>query len=165
MKKVIGLLVFLVLLGSCAALVSSGAKHATVATPGTVYVAPDTAPVPDVTTPDVTVAPAPAGPIETAGQANARQSAVDYLNSGSFSRAGLIEQLSSAAGEGFSVADATYGVDAGNTDWTAQACLSAKDYLSSGSFSHAGLVEQLSSSAGEGFTPAQAESGVTCAGL
>jgi hypothetical protein len=82
-----------------------------------------------------------------------------------FSRAGLIQQLSSAAGEGFSLADATYGVDATHTDWNAQACLSAKGYLKISAFSHAGLVEQLSSAAGDGYTPAQAEFGVRCAGL
>jgi hypothetical protein len=108
----------------------------------------------------------PPGPVETAGQANARQSAAQYLSGGSgFSRDGLIQQLSSSAGEGYSLADATYGVDAAHTDWNAQACLSAKSYLASGSFSRAGLIEQLSSSAGAGFTPAEAEYGVTCAGL
>jgi hypothetical protein len=93
-------------------------------------------------------------------------SAEQYLSMGNgFSRNGLIEQLSSSAGEGFSLADATYGVDATNTDWNAQACLSAKGYLKIQPFSHAGLVEQLSSSAGDGYTPAQAEFGVRCAGL
>ena len=82
-----------------------------------------------------------------------------------FSRAGLIQQLSSAAGEGFSLADATYGVDATHTDWNAQACLSAKGYLKLEPFSHAGLVEQLSSEYGEQYTPDEAEYGVTCAGL
>jgi hypothetical protein len=82
-----------------------------------------------------------------------------------FSRTGLIEQLSSAAGEGFSLADATYGVDSTHTDWNAQACLSAKSYLNFEAFSHAGLVEQLSSTAGDGYTLAQAEYGVRCAGL
>jgi hypothetical protein len=82
-----------------------------------------------------------------------------------FSRAGLIQQLSSSAGEGFSLEDATYGVDATHTDWNAQACLSAKGYLKLEPFSHEGLVEQLSSSAGDQYTRAEAEYGVTCAGL
>jgi hypothetical protein len=82
-----------------------------------------------------------------------------------FSREGLIQQLSSSYGEGFSLDDATYGVDATNTDWNAQACLSAKGYLKMEPFSHAGLVEQLSSAYGAQFTPDQAEFGVTCAGL
>ena len=101
----------------------------------------------------------------TIGQANARASAAQYLSISAFSRAGLIRQLSSSAGEGYSVADATYGVDSLNTDWNAQAALSAKQYLSISPFSRAGLIQQLSSSAGEGFTYAQAVYGVTAAGL
>jgi hypothetical protein len=109
---------------------------------------------------------APPAPVETPGQANARRSAQQYLSLGNgFSRAGLIQQLSSSAGEGFSLEDATYGVDATHTDWNAQACLSAKAYLKLEPFSHAGLVEQLSSDAGDQYTPDEAEYGVTCAGL
>jgi hypothetical protein len=122
--------------------------------------------LPPTTQPTLPPTTAPSGPVETAGQANARRSAMEYLSMGSgFSRAGLIQQLSSSAGEGFSLADATYGVDATHTDWNAQACLSAKGYLKMQAFSHAGLVDQLSSAAGEGYTPAQAEYGVRCAGL
>src|SRR5262249_51654827 len=121
------------------------------------------------TTAPITQAPkptAPPAPVETPGQANARRSALEYLSLGNgFSRAGLIQQLSSSFGEGFSLEDATYGVDATHTDWNAQACLSAKGYLKLSAFSHAGLVEQLSSEAGEQFTPDEAEYGVTCAGL
>ena len=137
---------------------------------------PTTAPpttTPPTTTPPTTApttqAPkptAPPAPAETPGQANARRSAEQYLSLGNgFSRAGLIQQLSSSFGEGFSLEDATYGVDATHTDWNAQACLSAKGYLKLSAFSHAGLVEQLSSEAGEQFTPDEAEYGVTCAGL
>jgi hypothetical protein len=123
---------------------------------------PPTAP-PTTSPPPPTTAPAP---VETAGQSNARRSAFQYLNLGKgFSRTGLIEQLSSQYGEGFSLADATYGVDATHTDWNAQACISAKTYLELQAFSHSGLVEQLSSQYGEQFTVAQAEYGVSCAGL
>ena len=82
-----------------------------------------------------------------------------------FSRQGLIDQLSSGYGEGFSVADATWAVDHLTVDWNAQAARAAKEYLSMQSFSHAGLVEQLSSPYGEKFTRAQAEYGVSQAGL
>src|SRR4051794_23217688 len=59
-------------------------------------------------TPAPTAAPAP---VETAGQSNARRSAQQYLRLGNgFSRDGLIKQLSSSFGEGFSLDDATYGV-------------------------------------------------------
>jgi host cell surface-exposed lipoprotein len=132
--------------------VSPGATAATVAPVAT------TKPV--VATPT----PVPTAMITT-GQANARASAAQYLSIMPFSRAGLIQQLSSSAGAGFSVADATYGVDSLNTDWNAQAALSAKQYLSTMPFSRAGLIQQLSSSAGAGFTYAQAVYGVTAAGL
>jgi hypothetical protein len=82
-----------------------------------------------------------------------------------FSRAGLIDQLSSSSGEGFPLADATYAVDSLNVDWNAQAVLSAKGYLKTDSFSCSGLVEQLSSSAGEQFTLAQAQYGAKAAGI
>ena len=124
--------------------------------------APTTA-APTTTAPKPTAPPAP---VETPGQSNARRSAQQYLRLGNgFSRGGLIEQLSSEFGEGFSLEDATYGVDATHTDWNAQACLSAKSYLKQEPFSHAGLVEQLSSEFGEKYTPDEAEYGVTCAGL
>jgi hypothetical protein len=141
---------------------TSGGSTETTAKPN-VTAAPRAAAAPTTLAPKPTTPPRPA---ETAGQANARKSAEQYLSEGNgFSRAGLIQQLSSSAGEGFSLADATYGVDATHTDWNTQACLSAKNYLKDQPFSHASLVDQLSSSAGEGFTPAQAEYGVKCAGL
>jgi hypothetical protein len=149
---------------------TAGAIATTPTRPSTVATdAPTTVPptVPPTTVPPTAPpATAPPAPVETPGQSNARRSAEQYLSLGSgFSRAGLIQQLSSSAGEGFSLADATYGVDATQTDWNAQACLSAKAYLKTEPFSHAGLVEQLSSEAGEGYTPDEAEYGVTCAGL
>jgi len=82
-----------------------------------------------------------------------------------FSRAGLIHQLSSSAGEGFSKADATFAVDHLNVNWNEQAVESAKSYMSMGGFSRAGLIEQLSSSAGEGFTYAQAVYAANAVGL
>ena len=82
-----------------------------------------------------------------------------------FSRAGLIQQLSSSYGEGYSLADATYAVDSLNVDWNAQAVLSAKGYLALKPFSRAGLIQQLSSSYGEGFTVAQATYAANAVGL
>ena len=96
---------------------------------------------------------------ETVSQRNAKSSAQSYLRLLSFSRAGLIRQLEF---EKYSTADATYGVDALNVDWNAQAAKSAKDYLKTMAFSRAGLVDQLIF---EGFTQAQAEYGVGTTGL
>jgi hypothetical protein len=118
------------------------------------------APVQAIDKPAAKVA-APTEPTMTAGQRNALQSAHDYLDSQAFSKQGLIEQLSSSAGEGFSVADATYAANHVGANWNEQAVKSAKDYLSGQSFSRQGLIEQLSSSAGEKFTQAQAQYGVS----
>jgi hypothetical protein len=107
----------------------------------------------------------PEGTSETAGQENARRSAASYLDHSAFSRQGLIEQLSSEYGEGFSKADAIYAVNHIDVDWNEQAAKSAKSYLDHGAFSRQGLIEQLSSEYGEGFTHAQAVYGVNQTGL
>jgi len=96
---------------------------------------------------------------ETVAQSNAKKSATSYLKYSSFSRTGLIGQLEF---EGFSTADATYGVDAQNADWNAQAAKSAKSYLKFSAFSRIGLIDQL---VFEGYTQAQAEYGVSTTGL
>lgn len=144
---------------------SSGTSTPAAADKPTTATAATAAPVVAAAKPAVVAAAKPAPPTETAGQANARRSAQQYLSFAPFSRDGLIDQLSSSAGEGFSLADATYGVDAQHADWNAQAALSAKQYLKMSAFSRAGLIEQLSSSAGEKFTYDQAVFGVTAAGL
>jgi hypothetical protein len=82
-----------------------------------------------------------------------------------FSSAGLFQQLTSSAGEGFAPADATFAINYLKPDWDAQAVDSAKGYMQMGGFSHASLMEQLTSSSGEGFTEAQAEYAVAKAGL
>jgi hypothetical protein len=95
---------------------------------------------------------------------NAARSAQQYLSFSGFSRVGLIQQLSSDAGDGYDVADATAAVDSLNVDWNAQAVRSAKQYLSISGFSCKGLVQQLSSSAGDGYTASQAAFGAKQAG-
>jgi hypothetical protein len=161
----------IVLLAGCGASIAPAASGAATADTSAVNAPPTDAPPPTapaatdpptvVPTPDPTAVPTPD---VTAGQANAAASAAQYLSGGSgFSRAGLIQQLTSSF-EGYSLADATYGVDTQYADWNAQAALSAKGYLSTGSFSRAGLIQQLTSSF-ERFTLAQAVYGVTAAGL
>ena len=106
---------------------------------------------------------APAGP--TVSQQQALDSAKSYLDMGTgFSRAGLIDQLSSSAGDQFSVADATWAVDHSGADWYAQAVMSAKGYMKMGGFSRASLIDQLSTPA-EQFTLAQATYAVNQVGL
>lgn len=100
----------------------------------------------------------------TGPQNNAVRSARQYLSINGFSRNGLIEQLSSDAGDGYEVNDATVAVDSLNIDWDEQAVKSAKQYLSMSGFSCKGLIEQLSSSAGDGYTVSQATYGAQQAG-
>jgi hypothetical protein len=131
---------------------------------------PKTDPIPDPTTGDELPAPtqepvAPAAPAPTVAQEQALESAKSYLDMGGFSRAGLIDQLSSSAGEGFAKADAIWAVKHAHADWNEQAVLSAKSYLDMGGFSRASLIDQLSSSAGEGFTVAQATYAANQVGL
>jgi hypothetical protein len=100
----------------------------------------------------------------TAAQANALRSAQQYLRMTGLSRRGLIDQLSSEAGEGYSVADATAAVDSLDVDWNENAARSAEQYLKMTGFSCKGLIEQLSSDAGEKYTLAQATYGARAAG-
>jgi len=100
----------------------------------------------------------------TTPQINAVRSAKQYLNYQAFSRNGLIHQLSSPAGEGYEVADATAAVDSLNVDWNNQATKSAKLYLNMQGFSCRGLIHQLSSDAGDKFTVSQATYGARQAG-
>lgn len=100
----------------------------------------------------------------TPAQANAVRSAEQYLSMTGFSRQGLIDQLSSDAGEGYSVSDATAAVDSLSVDWNENAARSARQYLQMTGFSCKGLIEQLSSSAGEKYTVAQATYGARQAG-
>ena len=99
---------------------------------------------------------APAAPAPTVAQEQALDAAKSYLDMGGFSKAGLIEQLTSSAGEGFEMADARWAVRHAHADWNEQAVESAKSYLDMGGFSRESLIEQLTSSAGEQFTLAQA---------
>ena len=108
--------------------------------------------------------PATAKPV-SAEQQNAVRSARSYLTTGAFSRTGLIGQLSSDAGDGYSVEAATQAVDSLDIDFNEQAAKSAKDYLKFSAFSRKGLIEQLSSDGGGGFTHSEAVFGVSEAGL
>ena len=106
-----------------------------------------------------TSAPKPVVAGETVSQSNARQKAAEYLKYTSFSRSGLIGQLEY---EGFTLQDATYGVDVLHVDWNQQAAKKAAEYLQYSPFSRSGLIDQL---VYEGFTQQQAEYGVSTTGL
>jgi len=100
----------------------------------------------------------------TGSQSNAVRSAEQYLSISGFSRDGLIRQLSSDAGDGYEVSDATVAVDSLNVNWNEQAARSAKQYLEISGFSCNGLIEQLSSDAGDKYTVSQATYGAQQAG-
>ena len=86
------------------------------------------------------------------------EAAQGYLGMGSgFSYEGLLNQLTSSAGGGFTEAQAEYAVNDLHPDWDAQAVEAAKGYMQIGGFSRASLIQQLTSTAGSGFTEAQAE--------
>ena len=109
--------------------------------------------------------PTKTAPKMTASQEQAIGAAEDYLEFSAFSRKGLIKQLSSEYGSGFSKADATFAVDHIKVNWNEQAAKAAKDYLEFTHFSRAGLIQQLESEHGSQFTHAQAVYGVNKAGL
>jgi len=100
----------------------------------------------------------------TGPQKNAVRSAKQYLSMQGFSQDGLIHQLSSDYGSGYSVSDATIAVDSLNIDWYNQAVRSAKQYLRMQGFSCKGLIQQLSSSYGSNYTVGQAAYGARQAG-
>lgn len=96
---------------------------------------------------------------DSASARNAIRSAESYLNTGAFSRSGLINQLTF---EGYSEADATSAVDSIDVDWNEQAARSAESYLRMSGFSRSSLIDQLMF---EGYTKAQATYGADAAGL
>ena len=106
----------------------------------------------------------PESPRLTGPQRNAVRSAEAYLSMTGFSRDGLIQQLSSGAGDGYSVADAAAAVDSLNVDWNENAAKSARQYLDMSGFSCQGLIAQLSASAGDKYTKEQATYGARQAG-
>jgi predicted 3-demethylubiquinone-9 3-methyltransferase (glyoxalase superfamily) len=89
---------------------------------------------------------------------NAIEAAENYLSMMPFSEKGLVEQLSTSAGDGYSLDAATAAVASLDVDWNEQAAKSAANYLELMSFSRQELVDQLIS--GDGYTRAQAEYGV-----
>jgi Host cell surface-exposed lipoprotein len=105
---------------------------------------------------------APASPSMTTAQQQAVDAAEGYLSLGQgFSEQGLLQQLTSSAGNGFSKSDAEFAINYLHPNWDQQADDAAKSYLSLGQgFSEQGLLQQLTSSAGGGFTQAQAESAI-----
>jgi Host cell surface-exposed lipoprotein len=95
----------------------------------------------------------------TTAQQQAVDAAQGYLGMGTgFSYEGLLNQLTSSAGNGFATSDAEFAIKYLNPDWDQQAVDAAQGYLGMGTgFSEQGLLKQLTSSYGAAFTEAQAE--------
>jgi len=106
-------------------------------------------------------------PSYTVAQQQAITAAKGYLSMGQgFSKAGLIDQLSSPDGNGFSLKLARFAVEHVKVNWRQQAVIAARGYMSLGEgFSYSGLVEQLDSPDGGQFTVAQAEYAARKVGL
>ena len=104
----------------------------------------------------------------TLGQQNAIESAQAYLQNLDFSRAGLLDQLTSEYGAGFKEAEAEFAIayleKNSMVDWNAEAVDSAKSYLEFSSFSKSGLFDQLTSEYGGQFTPEQANHALKAVG-
>jgi len=139
--------------GAVSVILSSGPAQQAPAAPAPVEAAPQPKPA------------APAEPQLTLSQQNAIEEAQSYLDTSAFSKKGLIEQLSSDAGSGFSLADATFAVNNITVNWKEQAVKAGRAYLDFSSFSRKGLIEQLSSDAGDQFTKAEATYAVDKLGL
>jgi len=157
----------LILVGIGAALASSGKPVPTTTTASVITPsaqAPSTAKPTAQATAQASAKPSPVAPTLTNQQQNAVRAAENYLSFKAFSRLGLIDQLSSPYGDGYTVHDATVAVDSMKVDWNAQAVLAAKEYLNLMPFSCKGLINQLSSPAGDKFTVAQATYGAHQAG-
>lgn len=101
----------------------------------------------------------------TTSQKQAVQAAEDYLELTAMSKAGLIRQLSSDTGNGFSTADAKFAANHVDADWNAEAVEAAEGYMEMGGFSRKSLIQQLTSSSGDQFTQAQAEYAADKVGL
>ena len=101
----------------------------------------------------------PAEPEMSTEQANAVRSAENYLEFMPFSKQGLIDQLSSPAGDGYPQEVAVFAVEhiEDDVDWKEQAVKAAENYQELMGFSRDGLIQQLTSEAGDQYTQEQAE--------
>ena len=173
---VLGVVILIAIVGGIASAVggsknaSNGSAGADTICPNGVHVTGSTCPATDQVSQSVSpsqTSQTSTAPQYTASQQQAIQSAEGYLSDGQgFSKVGLIGQLDSSAGDGFSYADALFAVNHVTVSWFQQAAISAKGYMHDGQgFSCSGLLQQLTSSAGEQFTHAQAEYGTKSVGL
>ncbi|MBZ8177577.1 hypothetical protein GP475_01630 [Corynebacterium poyangense] len=88
---------------------------------------------------------------------NALRKAKTYVEMMHMSKAGVYRQLTSEAGESFSLEAAQYAVDNLDADYNKAALEKAKTYQDQMSMSRDRIYEQLTSEFGEKFTPEEAQ--------
>lgn len=126
------------------------AKTSTPAAPETTPVEPE----PEVTPTETEPAEEP----EVSSEFRAAlKSAEDYLAFMPFSKAGLLDQLTSEHGSQFPKDAAEYAVENVEVDWKEQALLAAIQYRETMSMSKKAIHDQLTSEYGERFTKKQAD--------
>ena len=125
---------------------------------------PSAPPTQSASPPPAAPTTAPAGPTLTQQQQSPVEPAKQYLSTQAFSQQGLIDQLDSPDGGGYSVHVATVAVDSLTVNWNAEAVQSAKEYLATQPMSCNDLIQQLDSPYGEKLTVAQATYGAQQAG-
>ena len=122
---------------------------------------------PEAVQPVNPITAAPVVPQYSIPQQQAIAAARSYLETEpGFSKAGLISQLHSKYGNGFSEKLAVFAVTHVKVNWFQQAVYSAKSYMQTEpGWSYSGLVDQLHSPYGAQFTLRQAEYGAHKVGL
>lgn len=92
---------------------------------------------------------------------SALKSAENYNKIIPMSKAGLLAQLTSPAGDKFSPEAAQYAVDTIKADWNANALKSAKTYQGTMAMSPEAIRGQLTSEAGDKYTAEEADYAIT----
>ena len=79
----------------------------------------------------------------TSTQRQAAEAAENYIETGTFSKVGLISQLTSPFGDNFSLTDARIAVDSVNINWAREAIDAATAHLDRTSYSEQALFDRL----------------------
>ena len=93
----------------------------------------------------------------TSQQTAALHSAETYANDMNMSKAAILDQLTSDAGDKFAQSDAQYAVDHVKADWNKNALKSAESYQKDQDMSTEEIRDQLTSPDGDQFTQEQAD--------
>lgn len=101
----------------------------------------------------------------TVAQEAAIRTAQSYVDTLPFSRAGLIDQMTSEYGSQYDRPLALFAVNHVDVDYNAEAVEAAQSYLDTMGYSRQGLIDQMTSPHGSQFTAAQATQAVNKIGL